>query len=128
MLGRAAVALAVALALAALCTAAPQETYSTRYDNVNLQALLADPSQVEKFLKCFLQEGDGEPCSEMGRRVKAVLPEALPSDCKKCTGAQRVGLAKTVQFLNAKLPQQWKQLEKKFDPQGAYAKAHPELF
>ncbi|KAK7873844.1 hypothetical protein R5R35_005709 [Gryllus longicercus] len=123
----AAVATAAALLVAVAARAAlAQDTYSSRFDDTDLDAILADEGRVDQYVRCFLAEKDDD-CDEVGRRVKAVLAEALTTDCAKCTERQKVGLPKTVRFLARERPDAWEQIQGKFDPKRRYAAAHPEL-
>jgi len=48
------------------------------------------------------------------------LPDALASDCSKCSEKQRIGSDKVIKYLIANKPAMWTELEKKYDPNGDY--------
>jgi hypothetical protein len=52
------------------------------------------------------------------------LPDALKTDCGKCSEKQRQGTEKVIRYLIEKKPKQWEELQKKFDPEGVYAKKY----
>lgn len=50
------------------------------------------------------------------------LPDALQSNCSKCTEQQKKGSAKAIMHLQTRKPADWKKLTDKYDPQGNYLK------
>nr|CAD7446219.1 unnamed protein product [Timema bartmani] len=54
----------------------------------------------------------------------ANLPDALHTDCSKCSEKQKEGSDKVIHFLIDNKPELWKELEAKFDPQGEYKKKY----
>nr|CAD7398362.1 unnamed protein product [Timema poppensis] len=54
----------------------------------------------------------------------ANLPDALHTDCSKCSEKQKEGSDKVIHFLIDNKPELWKQLEAEFDPQGEYKKKY----
>lgn len=51
-----------------------------------------------------------------------VLPDALKTECSKCSEKQREGSKKIIRHLIDNKPEWWKDLEAKYDPQGSYRK------
>lgn len=47
-----------------------------------------------------------------------LLPDAIASECAKCTERQKSGSEKVIKFLYQNKSDLWKQLEAKYDPQG----------
>lgn len=52
--------------------------------------------------------------------VTELLPDAIQSDCSKCSPAQKRNSKKVINFLRARRPQDWKALTDKYDPQGLF--------
>jgi hypothetical protein len=48
------------------------------------------------------------------------LPDALQTDCSKCSEKQKTGSTKVIHFLIDNKKEDWEKLEEKFDPTGAY--------
>jgi hypothetical protein len=55
-----------------------------------------------------------------------VLPDALQTGCSKCSDKQKAGSEKVIKFLLEKHPEDFKELEKLYDPDQAYRKKFPE--
>lgn len=55
-----------------------------------------------------------------------ILPDALETACSKCSEKQRKGTERVIRFLIEKKPDQYAQLEKKYDPTGSYKKKYEE--
>nr|BAN21451.1 protein serine/threonine kinase, putative [Riptortus pedestris] len=105
------------LVLAAVAYAKPADTYTTKYDNVNLEEILSNDRLYKKYFDCLAGKGK---CTPDGKQLKDVLPEALATQCKKCTERQRKGSERVLKFVIEKKPQDWAVLEKIYDPQGTY--------
>nr|CAD7427896.1 unnamed protein product [Timema monikensis] len=56
--------------------------------------------------------------------IIANLPDALHTDCSKCSEKQKEGSDKVIHFLIDNKPELWKELEARFDPQGEYKKKY----
>lgn len=52
--------------------------------------------------------------------LSELLPDAIQSDCSKCTEPQKRNSRKVITFLRTKRPQDWKKLTDKYDPQGRF--------
>jgi hypothetical protein len=61
-------ALLPVLLLAALSAADKQKTYTTKYDNVDVDSILANNRILNNYIKCMLDEG---PCTPDARELKS---------------------------------------------------------
>jgi hypothetical protein len=52
--------------------------------------------------------------------VSGTLPDALETDCSKCSDKQKSGSTKIIHFLIDNKKEDWEKLEAKYDPSGAY--------
>ncbi len=52
------------------------------------------------------------------------LPDAIDSNCSKCTEKQKNGSTKVMRYIIDNRPEDWKYLESKYDPQGNYKKSY----
>ncbi|KAH8254453.1 hypothetical protein KR032_010166 [Drosophila birchii] len=107
--------------LAGLAAAAPEKQYTNKFDNVNVDEVLGNDRVLNNYLKCLMEKG---PCTPEGRELKRLLPDALQSDCSKCTATQRRNSEKVINFLRARRAGEWKLLLEKYDPQGVYRSKH----
>jgi hypothetical protein len=54
----------------------------------------------------------------------AHITDALQNDCAKCSEKQKAGAEKVIKFLYKNKPEQWKQLQEKYDPDNTYFKKY----
>nr|AKW47180.1 chemosensory protein 4 [Chrysopa pallens]ANJ05012.1 chemosensory protein 5 [Chrysopa pallens] len=99
----------------------PKEKYTTKYDNINLDDVLSNKRLLKSYIKCLLSEG---PCTTDGAELKQSIPDAIETNCTKCSQTQREGSQKVMYFLIDNEKEAWAQLEKKYDPTGSYKKRY----
>ncbi|XP_032664991.1 ejaculatory bulb-specific protein 3 [Odontomachus brunneus] len=107
----------VALFLLVVAYVLAEDQYTTKYDNVDLDSILASDRLLKNYVNCLLEKGS---CTPDGKELKEHLPDALSSECSKCSEKQRRGSEKVIRFLVNKKPETWDQLKKKYDPSGQY--------
>ncbi|XP_030386656.1 putative odorant-binding protein A10 [Scaptodrosophila lebanonensis] len=116
----------LAIALLMLCTICqglphppptPAGAYDNKFDNVDLDEILAQERLLNNYIKCL--EGNG-PCTPDAKMLKDILPDAIQTDCVKCTEKQKYGAEKVTRHLIDHRPADWERLEKIYDPQGTY--------
>lgn len=73
--------LIVAVCLIVAATAAPQGSYTTKYDGVNLEEILKSDRLLNNYFKCLMETGK---CTPDGNELKRTLPDALKTECSKC--------------------------------------------
>lgn len=73
-----------------------EETYDLKYDNVDVDEILKSERLMSNYINCLMDEG---PCTEDGRDLKEILPDAITTDCSKCTEKQKEGSAKIMHFM-----------------------------
>lgn len=73
-----------------------EETYDLKYDNVDVDEILKSERLLSNYIKCLMDEG---PCTENGRDLKDTLPDAIETDCSKCSEKQKEGSAKIMHFM-----------------------------
>ncbi|KAL9707833.1 hypothetical protein quinque_011351 [Culex quinquefasciatus] len=109
------------LALIALVSAQEAEQYTTKYDNIDLDEILKSDRLFNNYYKCLMDEG---PCTPDGNELKRILPEALQTNCAKCSEAQRAGAIKVINHVIDNRPEQWKALQAKYDPENIYVEKY----
>ncbi|GJQ66513.1 putative insect pheromone-binding family, A10/OS-D [Trypoxylus dichotomus] len=110
----------IVLVAVSLSTAA-EDKYTTKYDGVDLDEILKNERLLQGYCNCLLDKG---PCSEDGSALKRVLPEALETDCTKCSEKQREGSRKVLRHLIKNKKDCFDPLEEKYDPKGEYRKRY----
>lgn len=84
------------IAIAFVTIGSCEETYDLKYDNVDVDEILKSERLLSNYINCLMNEG---PCTEDGRDLKEILPNAISTDCEKCTEKQRIGSAKIMHFM-----------------------------
>ncbi|XP_061396803.1 ejaculatory bulb-specific protein 3-like [Musca vetustissima] len=108
----------IALALfVACCLAMPQDKYTTKYDNINLDEILKSDRLFNNYYNCLMDQGN---CTPEARELKRILPDALQTECSKCSEKQRKGAEKVARYLIENKREAWNNLQAKYDPQGVY--------
>ncbi|OWR52662.1 chemosensory protein [Danaus plexippus plexippus] len=104
----------------AVCYCRP-DTYTDRYDSIDLDEILRNRRLLVPYIKCILEEGR---CSADGKELKSHIKEALENDCAKCTKAQQDGTKKVIGHLINKENDYWQQLVEKYDPEHKYVEKY----
>nr|ALZ41689.1 chemosensory protein 1 [Liriomyza sativae] len=99
------------------CILAAKKEYTSKYDNVDVDSVLSNNRILNNYLNCLKDKG---PCTPEGRELKRLLPDALQSECSKCTEVQKRNSQKVINFLRANKPGDWKILLDKYDSKGIY--------
>nr|AWT23272.1 CSP3 [Hycleus cichorii] len=99
----------------------PEEKYTVKYDNVDLDEILNTERLLKNYIDCLL---DDKPCPPDGAELKRILPDALQSKCEKCSEKQKEGSKKVIRHLYKNRRSDWDKLAAKYDPNGEYIKAY----
>lgn len=70
--------------------------YDIKYDNIDIDELLKSERLLTNYIKCLMEEGS---CTEDGRELKETLPDAINTDCSKCSEKQKVGSEKVMHYM-----------------------------
>nr|QHN69075.1 chemosensory protein 3 [Sirex noctilio]QHN69082.1 chemosensory protein 3 [Sirex nitobei] len=100
-----------------------QDTYTTRWDKVNVDDILDSKRLLQYYFNCLMSRG---PCPPDGQELRRVLPEALNTACAKCTKSQIEGSVKVIRYLREFEPKKFENLADKYDPQGIYRRRYLE--
>ncbi|XP_075981774.1 allergen Tha p 1-like [Anticarsia gemmatalis] len=111
----------VFVAVVALASFAAAETYTDRYDNINVEEILENRKLLVPYVKCTLEQGR---CTPEGKELKTHIKDAMQNGCSKCTDKQKIGARKVVKHLKEKEPEFYKQLISKYDPEDQYKETY----
>lgn len=100
------------------------EYYTDKYDNIDIDAILKNGRLFGNYVNCLLDMGR---CTEEGRVLKQVVPDALITNCQKCSPRQRASVEKVVRFLVKERRRDFDLLAAKYDPQGIYRRNYAHL-
>ncbi|XP_055642366.1 putative odorant-binding protein A10 [Toxorhynchites rutilus septentrionalis] len=87
----------------------PQLT--TANDSQNLNRLLNNQVIVSRQIMCVLEKS---PCDQLGRQLKAALPEVIQRNCRNCSPQQAQNAQKLTNFLQTRYPEVWAMLIRKY--------------
>ncbi|XP_014097241.1 ejaculatory bulb-specific protein 3 [Bactrocera oleae] len=86
-------------------------TCETDSDDKNINKLLNNQVIVSRQIMCVLEKS---PCDQLGRQLKAALPEVILRNCRNCSPQQAQNAQKLTNFLQARYPDVWAMLLKKY--------------
>ena len=97
--------------------ARPEEKYTNKFDHIDVDQILHSDRLLNNYFKCLMDEGR---CTAEGNELKRILPDALATECSKCSDLQKEMSKKVIQFLVANKPELWQKLLDKYDPDKKY--------
>ncbi|KAG5308016.1 PEB3 protein, partial [Acromyrmex insinuator] len=99
------------IAVALACVFAEEEFYSDRYDDININEILANEKLRTQYYNCFLGTA---PCKTADAKFFAgVIGEAMQTQCKKCTEKQKNLLDILIDWYTKNKPEEWEAFIKK---------------
>ncbi|NP_001292428.1 ejaculatory bulb-specific protein 3-like precursor [Plutella xylostella] len=113
----------IALFLIGKAVCEDKPTYTTKYDNIDLDEILSSERLLTGYVNCLLDQG---PCTPDGKELKHTLPDAIDNDCRKCTQKQKEGSDRVMGYIIEYRPNDWAKLEKKYLSDGSYKKKYLE--
>ncbi|XP_068620563.1 allergen Tha p 1-like [Battus philenor] len=111
------------LVLLCVVAAVVAETYTDKYDNIDLKEIIENKRLLLVYVNCILDKGK---CSPEGKELKAHMKEAVETGCEKCTEAQKNGTSTMIDHLIKAEPEIWNEMTAKFDPTGEGRKVYEE--
>ncbi|XP_014215626.1 ejaculatory bulb-specific protein 3-like [Copidosoma floridanum] len=91
--------------------------YTTKYDNVDIESVIGNERLLAGYVGCLLET---KPCSPDAAELKRNLPDALATNCSRCSSAQKTISERLTHHLIDNKPDEWSLLEQRYDPTGAY--------
>nr|QCX43089.1 chemosensory protein csp9 [Helopeltis theivora] len=99
------------------------ELYTNKYDNIDLDEILKNERLYQKYFDCLRGKGK---CTPDGQNLKDVIPDALQTECGKCSEVQKKGVEKVLRFMLTQKPEDYQILEDIFDKDAVYRKKYEE--
>nr|CAH7747828.1 unnamed protein product [Callosobruchus chinensis] len=109
----------IVLSWMSVVLATPVQYYATKYDHIDVEMILNNRRMVNYYSGCLLNKG---PCPPEGVEFKRILPEALRTNCERCTEKQKTVTLRAVRRLKKEYPKVWAQLQHEWDPNDIYVK------
>ncbi|XP_061396797.1 ejaculatory bulb-specific protein 3-like [Musca vetustissima] len=107
----------IALASMAILAVSAEDKYTTKYDNVDVDEILKSDRLFKNYYNCLIDQGK---CTPDARELKKSLPDALKTECSKCSEKQRQNSDKVLRYIIDNKPEEWKVLQAKYDPEQTY--------
>ncbi|XP_076639018.1 chemosensory protein 1 [Colletes latitarsis] len=86
-------------------TNAEEDFYPDKYDYIDVDQILANDRMREQYYNCFIDKG---PCATADAMFfKQYLPEAMATNCKKCTDMQKEKFDKISDWYDKNQPDKW---------------------
>lgn len=104
-------------AVVVIAVARPQDKYTTKYDGVDVDEILKSDRLFNNYFKCLMDKGK---CTPDGSELKRLLPDALKTNCSKCSEKQQKSTEHVIKFLIDNKSTQWEALQAKYDPEHIY--------
>ncbi|KAG5883691.1 hypothetical protein JTB14_007410 [Gonioctena quinquepunctata] len=95
--------------------------YTTKYDNVDIDAILKNDRILKNYIDCCLGK---RKCTPDGQELKSHIREAMDDQCENCSETQKKVMRKVGKKLYKDKPEWWKELCDHFDPEGKYQKKY----
>lgn len=105
--------------LLVVASACAVEYYTDKYDDIDIDSILQNERLFNNYLNCLLEKGK---CTEEGRILKEVIPDALLHECMRCSPKQRPSIEKVFRYLVKQRSDAFDMLVAKYDPNGTYKK------
>nr|WJJ63295.1 chemosensory protein 10 [Pachyrhinus yasumatsui] len=110
-------AILVFIGLSGLVYCKPGDTYTDKYDHINIDEIIKNRILLERYVDCLK---GSKKCNKEGELLKKTLPDALLSGCSKCTKTQETASTKLIIHLIKNERPWWNDLQKIYDPSNEY--------
>uniref|UniRef100_A0A1Y1MYA5 Uncharacterized protein n=3 Tax=Photinus pyralis TaxID=7054 RepID=A0A1Y1MYA5_PHOPY len=94
-----------------------EERYPTTYDDFDVDRVLASERLMKSYIKCLQNKG---ACTKEGRLLKDYLPDALLTDCIKCSDIQKRQAGKVLTHILQFYRDDFNELLEIYDPKGIF--------
>ncbi|XP_026288454.1 ejaculatory bulb-specific protein 3 [Frankliniella occidentalis] len=95
--------------------------YTTKYDNINVDMVLHNERLLNNYMECLM---DRRACSKEGQLLKEIIPDALQTDCARCSEKQKQIAGTIMSYLLQYKKKYWDELLCKYDPEGNFRKKY----
>nr|AKW47178.1 chemosensory protein 8 [Chrysopa pallens] len=108
----------VIVAFAAIGVYAEEDKYTSKFDNIDVDSILANDRLLKNYMDCVAGKGK---CTPDGEALKKHSKEALDNCCAKCTDKQKEMFKKIYKHLQTNKPEVLAELKQQYDPTGEHA-------
>ncbi|XP_044758895.1 ejaculatory bulb-specific protein 3-like [Coccinella septempunctata] len=104
-------------AVAVACVLGGDVYDTSRFDNVDIDAIIKNERLLQNHFNCFLE---GKGCTPEAEEIRKHIPEIMETCCAKCSDKQKENGKKMTEFLIKNKPEMVKQMLDKYDPDRKY--------
>ncbi|KDR22552.1 ejaculatory bulb-specific protein 3-like [Zootermopsis nevadensis] len=104
-----------------LSASASDTKYTTRYDNIDIDGILKSERLLRSYYNCLLDKG---PCTREGLELKKTIPDALLTECSKCSEIQKTQAGVVMAFIQLHHRDMWDGILNKYDPDNTFRKKY----
>ncbi|KAG5885079.1 hypothetical protein JTB14_036648 [Gonioctena quinquepunctata] len=97
------------------------ESYSNKYDNFDVLSVLSSARLVNRYCDCLMEKG---PCPPEGKFLKEIIPDAIATECRKCSPIQKKQAGLILRHLLLNFRPRFLELCDKYDPSGKARKQY----
>ncbi|KAJ1530356.1 hypothetical protein ONE63_005268 [Megalurothrips usitatus] len=97
--------------------AAGKSSYTTKYDNIDVKMILHNDRLLKNYIDCLM---DRKSCSREGQLLKEIIPDALQTECSRCSEKQKQIAGEIMSYLLQYKKAYWEELLCKYDPEGKF--------
>ncbi|CAG5055586.1 unnamed protein product [Parnassius apollo] len=101
----------------AVVVARPEEELYSKYENFDVKELISNQRLLKAYAHCFVGKGK---CTPEGNDFKKLMPEAVQTECGKCSEKQKSLVAQVIKAIVDQLPVEWEELSKEYNPNGVH--------
>nr|WBU77204.1 chemosensory protein [Odontothrips loti] len=97
--------------------AAGKSAYTTKYDNIDVKMIMHNDRLLKNYIDCLMER---KPCSREGQLLKEIIPDALQTECSRCSEKQKQIAGEIMSYLLQYKKAYWEELLCKYDPEGRF--------
>ncbi|KAK4885682.1 hypothetical protein RN001_001953 [Aquatica leii] len=105
------------LSLLLLVVSVYSDTYTDEFDNIDIDEILSNKRLVDNYIHCVKT---GQKCTPDAQKAREIFPDALQTNCAKCTDAQKEKTQKIFEWAIQNRPDDFLEIENQFDPNHQY--------
>ncbi|CAK1584649.1 unnamed protein product [Parnassius mnemosyne] len=101
----------------AVVVARPDEEFYSKYENFDVKDIILSQRLLKAYSHCLLGKGK---CTPEGNDFKKLIPDAVQTECSKCSEKQKSLVAQIIKAIVEQLPLEWEELSKKYNLNGVH--------
>ncbi|XP_049762684.1 allergen Tha p 1-like [Schistocerca cancellata] len=96
---------------------------NNHFETIDVHQVVHNERVLLEYQKCLLSDNN-DSCTDEGKELKSILPDALKTDCGQCNEKQKAQAVRAITLLASEKPHLWSSLIDKYDADGSYRQRH----